>query len=102
LTRRAGAAAAWVDTVEKLGSGKLTVAEVLEPAIRLAEEGFVNRNFCSTPPSLLTTSLDGRVPVSEIHSLSASPAFVRVNQVSDFSTVAALGNVNTKCVTEWR
>ncbi|KAG2075027.1 gamma-glutamyltranspeptidase [Suillus decipiens] len=42
-----GAAAAWVDTVETLGSGKLTVAEVLAPAIRLAEEG---------------------VPVSEIHS----------------------------------
>ncbi|KAI0778485.1 gamma-glutamyltranspeptidase [Trametes elegans] len=35
-----GAAAAWVDTVEKLGSGRLSVAEVLEPAIRLAEEGF--------------------------------------------------------------
>lgn len=34
-----GAAAAWVDTVEKFGSGKLSVAEVLEPAIRLAEEG---------------------------------------------------------------
>ena len=34
-----GCAAAWVDTVEKLGSGKLTLAEVLEPAIRLAEEG---------------------------------------------------------------
>lgn len=42
-----GAAAAWVDTVETFGSGKLTVAEVLAPAIRLAEEG---------------------VPVSEIHS----------------------------------
>ncbi|KAH7928509.1 gamma-glutamyltranspeptidase [Leucogyrophana mollusca] len=42
-----GAAAAWVDTVETLGSGRLTVAEVLEPAIRLAEEG---------------------VPVSELHS----------------------------------
>ncbi|KAI5122574.1 hypothetical protein M0805_004791 [Coniferiporia weirii] len=41
-----GAAAAWVDTVEQFGSGKLTAAEVLEPAIRLAEEG---------------------VPVSEIH-----------------------------------
>jgi len=41
-----GAAAAWVDTVEKFGSGKLSVAEVLAPAIRLAEEG---------------------VPVSEIH-----------------------------------
>ncbi|KAL5495462.1 hypothetical protein ACEPAI_925 [Sanghuangporus weigelae] len=42
-----GAAAAWVDTVQKFGSGNLTVAQVLEPAIRLAEEG---------------------VPVSEIHS----------------------------------
>ncbi|PFH54779.1 hypothetical protein AMATHDRAFT_134167 [Amanita thiersii Skay4041] len=44
-----GAAAAWVDTIEKFGSGKLTITEVLEPAIRLAEEG---------------------VPVSEIHSFS--------------------------------
>ncbi|KAJ7038319.1 gamma-glutamyltranspeptidase [Mycena alexandri] len=44
-----GAAAAWVDTVERFGSGKVTVAEVLAPAIRLAEEG---------------------VPVSEIHSLA--------------------------------
>ncbi|KAI0257437.1 nucleophile aminohydrolase [Lactifluus subvellereus] len=34
-----GAAAAWVDTVEAFGSGKLSVSEVLEPAIRLAEEG---------------------------------------------------------------
>ncbi|TDL28692.1 gamma-glutamyltranspeptidase [Rickenella mellea] len=42
-----GAAAAWVDAVESFGSGKLSVAQVLEPAIRLAEEG---------------------VPVSEIHS----------------------------------
>ncbi|KAG2369442.1 gamma-glutamyltranspeptidase [Suillus spraguei] len=49
-----GAAAAWVDTVETLGSGKLTVAEVLAPAIRLAEEG---------------------VPVSEIHSYNASSPF---------------------------
>ncbi|KAL0565403.1 hypothetical protein V5O48_016618 [Marasmius crinis-equi] len=34
-----GAAAAWVDTIEKFGSGKLSVADVLEPAIRLAEDG---------------------------------------------------------------
>lgn len=34
-----GAAAAWVDTVETFGSGKVTVADVLAPAIRLAEEG---------------------------------------------------------------
>ena len=34
-----GAAAAWVDTVEAFGSGKLSIAEVLKPAISLAEEG---------------------------------------------------------------
>lgn len=39
----AGAAAAWVDTVQKFGNGKLTIAEVLEPAIRLAEDGYVAR-----------------------------------------------------------
>ncbi|KAF9523622.1 gamma-glutamyltranspeptidase [Crepidotus variabilis] len=41
-----GAAAAWLDTIEKFGSGKVSVGEVFAPAIRLAEEG---------------------VPVSEIH-----------------------------------
>lgn len=35
-----GAAAAWVDTVEKLGSGKLTMHDILAPAIRLAEQGY--------------------------------------------------------------
>lgn len=36
-----GAAAAWVDTVSTFGSGRLSLGEVLEPAIRLAEEGWV-------------------------------------------------------------
>ncbi|KAF9474098.1 gamma-glutamyltranspeptidase [Pholiota conissans] len=44
-----GAAAAWVDTIEIFGSGKITIADIFDPAIRLAEEG---------------------VPVSEIHSHS--------------------------------
>ncbi|EPQ32050.1 uncharacterized protein PFL1_00248 [Pseudozyma flocculosa PF-1] len=34
-----GAASAWVDTVEKLGSGKVSLSDVLAPAIRLAENG---------------------------------------------------------------
>lgn len=35
-----GAAAAWLDMVERFGSGKLSNAQVLAPAIQLAEEGF--------------------------------------------------------------
>ncbi|SJX62603.1 related to lincomycin-condensing protein lmbA [Sporisorium reilianum f. sp. reilianum] len=35
-----GAAAAWVDAVEKLGSGKLSMHDILAPAIRLAEQGY--------------------------------------------------------------
>ncbi|CAK7244139.1 MAG: hypothetical protein STHCBS139747_005674 [Sporothrix thermara] len=33
-------AAGWVDAVEQFGSGRVTLAEVLAPAIRLAERGF--------------------------------------------------------------
>ncbi|KAJ8652831.1 gamma-glutamyltransferase [Lichtheimia ornata] len=35
-----GAAAAWVDTVDKFGSGKLDLATILEPAKMMAKEGF--------------------------------------------------------------
>jgi gamma-glutamyltranspeptidase/glutathione hydrolase len=35
-----GAAAGLVDTVETFGSGKLSLEEILGPAIKLAEEGF--------------------------------------------------------------
>lgn len=35
-----GAAAGWVDTVEKFGSGKVSMEEILEPAAKLGEEGF--------------------------------------------------------------
>ncbi|KAL1963391.1 hypothetical protein VTN77DRAFT_8407 [Rasamsonia byssochlamydoides] len=35
-----GAAAGWVDVVEKFGSGKLSLEQILQPAIELAEEGF--------------------------------------------------------------
>ncbi|OJJ46821.1 hypothetical protein ASPZODRAFT_65373 [Penicilliopsis zonata CBS 506.65] len=35
-----GAAAGWVDTVEKFGSGKLSLRQILDPAIVLAEKGF--------------------------------------------------------------
>lgn len=35
-----GAPACWVDTVQTLGSGKVTLEQVLDPAIRLAEDGY--------------------------------------------------------------
>lgn len=35
-----GAAAGWVDTVEKFGSGKLSLEQILKSAVELAEEGF--------------------------------------------------------------
>lgn len=35
-----GAAAGWCDTIEKFGSGKLTMEQILTPAIELGEKGF--------------------------------------------------------------
>ena len=35
-----GAAAGWVDVVEKFGSGKVSLEDILTPAIQLGEEGF--------------------------------------------------------------
>lgn len=35
-----GAAQGWEDTITKFGSGRLTFLQILEPAIKLAEEGF--------------------------------------------------------------
>ncbi|KAL6233771.1 hypothetical protein BDW75DRAFT_183118 [Aspergillus navahoensis] len=42
-----GAAAGWVDTVEKFGSGKLSLEQILRPAIELAEEGFAVSEIAS-------------------------------------------------------
>lgn len=35
-----GAAAGWVDTMERFGSGKLNMEDILAPAIELGEKGF--------------------------------------------------------------
>jgi gamma-glutamyltranspeptidase/glutathione hydrolase len=35
-----GAAAGWVDCVERFGSGKVDLQQILAPAVRLAEDGF--------------------------------------------------------------
>lgn len=43
-----GAAAGWVDTVEKFGSGKLSLEQILTPAIELGEEGYPVSEICAT------------------------------------------------------
>lgn len=42
-----GAAAAWVDVVASFGSGKVSLAEVLAPAIEMAEEGLAVSELAS-------------------------------------------------------
>jgi len=67
-----GCAGVWVDTVDAFGN--LKIADVLEPAIRLAEGGFVPFTFYfSTRTSL---ELVSSVPVSEIHSVAVGPSVV--------------------------
>jgi gamma-glutamyltranspeptidase/glutathione hydrolase len=57
-----GAAAGWVDTVERFGSGKLSLEQILAPAIELAEKGFPvseiasNMVSISRSPVLLTNA----------------------------------------------
>lgn len=43
-----GAAAGWVDTVERFGSGKLSLEQILAPAIELGERGFPVSELSST------------------------------------------------------
>lgn len=59
-----GAAAGWVDTIARFGSGHLTMEQILGPAIALGEEGF--------PVSELTANSWGR---AEATIRNASPNF---------------------------
>ena len=43
-----GAAAGWVDTIERFGSRKVSMEDILTPAIQLGEEGFPVSELSST------------------------------------------------------
>jgi len=69
----------WVDTVEAFGN--LNIADVLEPAIRLAEGGFVPFTcYFSTRPS---HELASSVPVSELHSAAVGTSAVCHSERAD-------------------
>ena len=63
-----GCAGLWVDGVETFGT--LKIADVLEPAIRLAEGGYMPFTFYSSIRASL--ELASSVPVSELHSVAVS------------------------------
>ena len=52
-----GAAAGWADTVERFGSGKLSLEQVLAPAIELGERGYPISELSSTMASFLSRGL---------------------------------------------
>lgn len=54
-----GAAAGWVDTVKVFGSGKLSLEQILMPAIELGEEGFPVSELASSFVSILLFWLHG-------------------------------------------
>ena len=66
-----GAAAGWVDTVEKFGSGKVSLEQILMPAIELAEEGF---------------------PVSELSATFVSPGVESVSRGTMTDRVSTVGS----------
>lgn len=43
-----GAAAGWVDTIERFGSGSLSLEQILHPAIEMGEKGFPIHELAST------------------------------------------------------
>lgn len=51
-----GAAGGWVDTVERFGSGKLSMEQILAPSIELAEKGFPVSEISSNLVSYILTS----------------------------------------------
>lgn len=57
-----GAAAGWCDVVERFGSGKLTMEQILTPAIELGEKGFpvsqLSAALVLTPPFLQNRAND--------------------------------------------
>ena len=50
-----GTAAGWVDTVERFGSGKVKLSEILQPAIDLADEGFPVSELAASFVSRMST-----------------------------------------------
>jgi gamma-glutamyltranspeptidase/glutathione hydrolase len=67
-----GAAAGWCDAVERWGSGKLSMAEILEPAALIAEQGF--------PVSTVTAEAWGKLATTQLQGSGASELMIDENR----------------------
>jgi hypothetical protein len=83
-----GAAAGWVDTIERFGSGKLTMEQILAPAIELAEIGFpvsdISSNMVIIPLALLDFLTNG-VLVESLRKVSP-PSFTKLFRIIEKDT----------------
>lgn len=57
-----GAAAGWLTTIEKFGSGKLSMEEILTPAIELAENGCPVSELCSVAWMMCEDAINSASP----------------------------------------
>jgi gamma-glutamyltranspeptidase/glutathione hydrolase len=55
-TTTPGAAAGWVDTIEKFGSGNLSMEQILQPAIEIGENGFPVSELSSSGVSIYNST----------------------------------------------
>ena len=84
-----GAAAGWVDTVEKFGSGRLSLEQILTPAIELGEEGFPVSELASLAVSTQEVSCQMTSRNAHFHSVArgrgadpqSKPKFRRASEI---------------------
>jgi hypothetical protein len=82
--------------VEKFGSGTLELGEILNPAIRMAEEGYISfQNYCVYTEPVIS------FPVSEIHSRAVRAAArfcIRCVLIINTFLVQFVGESSKNCI----
>ncbi|CAF9913880.1 MAG: hypothetical protein GOMPHAMPRED_008050 [Gomphillus americanus] len=91
-----GAAAGWVDTVDRFGSGKVSLSEILQPAIELGERGFpvsetTACNWHDQENLLKTASPNGNEMLKDGKAPKAGELFFNTNLAKTFRLVGEKG-----------
>jgi gamma-glutamyltranspeptidase / glutathione hydrolase len=90
-----GAAEGWIATINQFGLGKLTPADILEPAIKLAEEGFPVSELTALSwghaERLLRSTPNGSEMLRDGHAPKVGEIFRNPNLAETFRTLARDG-----------